>query len=87
MDKNIDDGGSAFPFNENHSNGSHYCSHGGMSLRDWFAGQADVPWNAVIDTLGLKGENTPTLYRIAQYRAELKYIEADAMIAARNAKT
>lgn len=36
----IDDGGPAFPFDEKESTGAHYYSHAGMSLRDWFAGQA-----------------------------------------------
>lgn len=55
----------------------------GMTLRDWFAGQADIPWNAVIETLAIKGNQSPTVIDLLTYRAELKYIEADAMIAAR----
>lgn len=35
-----DDGGWAFPLQERNDDGSHYFSHPGMSLRDWFAGQA-----------------------------------------------
>lgn len=31
---------SAFPFEEKTADGSHWHSHAGMSLRDWFAGQA-----------------------------------------------
>lgn len=54
-----------------------------MSLRDWFAGRADIPWNAVIETLGLKGNYTPTVGEIAATRSEMKYIEADAMLAER----
>lgn len=34
------DGGPAFPGNEKNSDGTHYHSNVGMSLRDWFAGQA-----------------------------------------------
>lgn len=30
----------AFPFDEKNSDGTHYHSYRGMTLRDWFAGQA-----------------------------------------------
>jgi len=72
-----DDGGPAFPFR------SEVVLQLGMTLRDWFAGQAIVPWNAVIETLSLKGEQYPTAGRAAEYRAKLKYLEADAMLAER----
>ncbi len=55
----------------------------GMDLRDYFAIHADVPWNAAIETLSLRGNSTPTVKEMAEYRAQLKYIEADAMLAAR----
>lgn len=61
----------------------------GMTLRDYFAGQADVPWNAVIETYRENkqvGCNPPTVEAILNYRAELKYIEADAMLRAREGK-
>lgn len=35
-----DDGGGAFPYSEKNDDGSHLCTYGGMSIRDWFAGQA-----------------------------------------------
>ena len=38
--KPINDGGPAFPHGEKHGDGSHFHSYPGMSLRDWFAGQA-----------------------------------------------
>ena len=60
--------------------------HDGMTLRDWFAGQANVPWNAAIETLRIRGVDQPTVKELAEYRAELKYIEADAMLAARRTK-
>lgn len=34
------DGGAAFPHDEKESSGAHWHTHSGMSLRDWFAGQA-----------------------------------------------
>lgn len=81
--KKIDDGGSAFPCEGGVDSGLY--ADPGMTLRDWFAGQADVPWNAVIETLALKGNKTPTVDDVLRYRAEVKYIAADAMIAARKA--
>lgn len=63
--------------------------HPGMSLRDWFAGQADVPWNAVIETLEKKFPNRNgkfTVSEVVTYRAEFKYIEADAMLLERAKK-
>jgi hypothetical protein len=39
-DTRVDDDGYAFTHNEKDDDGSHYHSHCGMSLRDWFAGQA-----------------------------------------------
>lgn len=58
--------------------------HGGnLSVRDYFAAHADIPWNAVIETLRLKGRQNPTIAEIMDYRALLKYEEADALLAAR----
>ncbi|WP_261524484.1 hypothetical protein [Burkholderia multivorans] len=55
----------------------------GMSLRDWFAATVDIPWNAVIETLKIKGETEITAGRLVEYRATLRYLEADAMLRAR----
>lgn len=55
------------------------------ALRDWFAGRVEVPWNAVIETLSIRGNKYPTVGEMAAYRAELKYLEADAMLARRKA--
>lgn len=60
-----------------------YQGHNGMTLRDYAAIHADFPWNAVMETLRLKGEPTPTIRRLAEYRAEVVYLQADAMLAAR----
>lgn len=67
------DGGPAFPTDHD------YGSHGrqtveGMSLRDWFAGQALV---GIISTDCSHAMNV-------NHRSELAYRIADAMIAARN---
>lgn len=38
--KTIDDGGPAFPHDEFTKDGNHYKVHPGISVLDWFAGQA-----------------------------------------------
>ena len=79
----VDDGGPAYPGVLGPP--SEFTT--GMTIRDWFAGQADVPWNAVIETLAMRGNKKPTVDDVLQYRAEVKYLEADAMIAARKARS
>jgi hypothetical protein len=59
----------AFPRDER------FLGHNGMTLRDWFAGQALAGFMA--------STNRPTT--IARDDAEWCYIVADAMLAARNA--
>ena len=39
MSEQINDGGTAFPVQELNGDGSHYLTHWGMSLRDYFAGK------------------------------------------------
>ena len=71
----IDDGGNAFPAM---LPGGNYCTPG-MTLRDWFAGQA-------MAQLIYRRENTETeTYSRPEIGYE-SYHYADAMIAARNAK-
>jgi len=92
--KKIEDGGPAFPVEvQTMPDGSlrpvqtgHMTGwSGGLTTRDYFAIHADVPWNAVIDTLAIRGESSRTVQRMAEYLAEVRYIMADAMIAARKA--
>lgn len=80
----INDGGPAFPptFGLSGDIGT------GMSLRDWFAGQA-LTSLAEIDP-SLPGEAPqhnyvwPAPERLAERRAKWAYLQADAMLAARN---
>jgi len=71
-------GGPAFPFTERDGNGEHYHSHGGMTLRDWFAGQALA---GMLASEGDEGGYQPDVAADRAYRV------ADAMLAARLAKT
>jgi len=65
----------AFPVYEADGDGNLHLSNEGMSLRDWFAGQALVSMLNSPDTIG---ENT---YAMA---ATLSFKFADAMLAARS---
>ena len=57
----------------------------GMTLRDYFAAKADIPWDACIDTLLRKGNKRDeiTLQMLIDCRVSVKFIEADAMLKAR----
>lgn len=82
-------GGPAFPsttktYTADNGDTMHQGANG-MTLRDWFAATVDIPWSAVLATLELKGEKNVTAGRLVEYRARLRYLEADAMLRAREA--
>lgn len=88
--KKIDDGGLAFPgtrreqvgtvadhgFSDDDSPTFGDVQHHGMTLRDWFAGQA---------LAGMLATDTDASFYKAEVAAERSYRMADAMIAARKA--
>jgi len=85
-----EDGGAAFPGSVVYDGSRQevnlagvYYDLGGMSLRDYFAAHADVPWNAVIETImknyGVEGK-TYTIGELMAYRASMCYAQADAML-------
>lgn len=65
-----DDSGSAFPHHPNHHESGH-----GMTLRDWFAGQA---------LQGFLANPNATQDWIAKFAASSAYAMADAMLVERN---
>ena len=73
------DGGSAFPYNEMDDYGTHHFSHGGMSLRDWFAGQALIGLYSACKSSELALSNE----KDRRADAALFYAIADAMLAER----
>ena len=84
-DKTIDDGGPAYPYREADrfiadSMETHLIEgSAGMSLRDWLAGQALV---------GLLGSGIAhELHQQCSEVAQMAYENADAMLAARKAKS
>lgn len=79
----IEDGGPAFPTTWDAANGATLQTDGGMSLRDWFAGQA-LP--AIVAATSAGQHNPATRdsdTHIAFAIARDAYFVADAMIAAR----
>lgn len=76
MSAPINDGGPAFPVAMNEISGA-YC---GMTLRDWFAGQALTGILLAPGQLGVEAQNDP------EKAAAWSYVQADAMLAARERK-
>jgi|LakMenE01Jun11ns_1017448.scaffolds.fasta_scaffold9709524_2 hypothetical protein len=76
MSAPINDGGPAFPHfkTDPFSSKVEICPQGGMTLRDWFAGQA---------LAGLLSDQT--IKCMPDDFAESAYLAADAMLAAREA--
>jgi hypothetical protein len=102
MSKPLDDGGPAFPHGIERrlvdtygGTEEHIISDFsyGMSLRDWFAGQALVGLGAWTPMSDHKGNSLPTgggnlcLVETQTARAEWAYRQADAMLAARTRST
>lgn len=75
----INDGGPAFPTGPNKVPG--YVSQG-MSLRDWFAGQAMTVFaDRILTEMAARDPD-----KARRYAASLSYAMADAMLAARSEK-
>jgi hypothetical protein len=79
MSTPIDDGGPAFPFD---LQGVQPCQ--GMSLRDWFAGQALNGFCSDGSSLKATHDALESGKSLAQVLAKSAYDAADAMLAARN---
>lgn len=73
-----DDGGPAFPVLGKMSDGEPYAQHEGMTLRDWFAGQA---------LAGMLAHPTTNPGMTWDVYAEEAYYMADAMLKARGPKS
>ena len=82
MSEQIKDGGPAFPFTELNGDGSHYYSHGGMTLRDYFAAKAmEGDWAAQNLDSGMFTPDTKDAPM--ESSARMYYRMADAMLRAR----
>jgi hypothetical protein len=56
----------------------------GLTVRDYFAARADIAVYTPVDSLYRKLGRNPTADEMATWIAEVRFIEADAMIAARS---
>jgi hypothetical protein len=89
---NINDGGPAFPCEEQIRYKGEVCdtqTFPGMSLRDWFAGQVMVGLMSklpLVDQTGALGMKVEDKIAYNQDVAESCYAIADAMLKAREAK-
>lgn len=86
----IDNGGPAFPANapDLQPDPAKTALFPGMSLRDWFAGQAIAGLagiEASISAVHSEAETKALLDQVLRVRAEFAYRYADAMIKARSA--
>jgi hypothetical protein len=83
MSASINDGGPAFPNfkTDPFSSKVEICPQGGMTLRDWFAGQALAGICAP-----LYDDESPTIWKHREF-AKGAYMFADAMLSARKEAT
>jgi hypothetical protein len=77
------DGGPAFPHHETTSTGEPFHDHLGMTLRDWFAGQALAGWLASYTESAYHPAEQQTTLTLARH----SYALADAMLEAREPKS
>jgi len=78
----INDGGPAFPRPMAETSLGGNYEQDGMTLRDWFAGQALVSMGPTV-----KAAPGATLQDVAESMASTAYVVADAMLAAREGET
>lgn len=84
----VEDGGRAFPFHELSQEdaaavGGVRGQYPGLSLRDWFAGQALAGFSATVSANGLKLMQPEPTYPIERSYAVAAYRLADALLAER----
>jgi hypothetical protein len=84
-DNTINDGGSAFPYTEQNFDGTPYCAHLGMTLRDYFAAAALQGLVGEMMKSAADNRTTPHIAKI--WLADGCYAVADAMIEARKQPT
>lgn len=76
-------GGSAFPWDERNDDGSYFCTHEGMSLRDYFAAKAMSTLIETMANAAMGGATHPGKNAIAKFAYEY----ADAMLKAREVQS
>lgn len=74
----------AFPLLSRQGNSITSYDHPGMTLRDYFATLADVTWSKAFDAAWNALDREPTVIEVLHARAKLRYLDADAMLKARD---
>lgn len=85
MTEQIKNGGPAFPTESAHQASGSTWHYEGMTLLDYFATKCDVGAYNPADAFFLNHNRKPTISELADYIAEIRYIEARAMLKAREA--
>lgn len=83
----MNDGGPAFPRHygvQTHAGLESQLWSEGMSLRDYFAATIDIPWEHARAIASMQLACAATTRQVIECRAQLRYAEADAMLAHRN---
>ena len=81
---NTNTGGSAFT-QQLESNRDGFAITGGMTMRDYFAASVDVSIYQPLVMLKNKINRDPTVAELAAYIADIRMVEADALLKAREA--
>lgn len=86
--KPTETGGPAFPCETQRQTpfGKETTRHSGVTIRDYFAAKADVSAYIPAQTLAATLGRECTLLELADFIASIRFLEADAMIAARGHK-
>lgn len=76
-------GGPAFPVTPDNDVRTNSAGGTGMTLRDYFAAKCDIQEYAPVDVFFRTYGRNPSAGELAMLVAEIRFIEADAMLAAR----
>lgn len=86
MSQTIDKGGPAFPtgtWDYDGQNNVLTYQEPGMTMRDFFASHANPALYKPLETLTAKLGRHPSVGELADYIADVRFVEADAMLKAR----
>jgi len=59
---------------------NYYDDQQGMSLLEYYAGQADIPWQVIENVFIKIHAQEPSIEQAINLRAELRFCEAEAMV-------
>ncbi len=84
MSEPINDGGPAFPhLGQNEAGMTILEGSEGMTLRDYFMAHSAVTWECALNTFRQNEGKYPSVEELAEYLADIRLTEANAMLKAR----